>query len=169
MEGAAGGGSKARPSRHWCSAGVPVSSRTPSLVLPAFSPGPPAWPSLPQPRPPLPSMPSSPPSTAKELFFFDDLSPGSCFFLPHGCRLYNRLMEVIREQYWLRGYSEVVTPNMFAAHGEGTRRDATDLDRVVPPIAGTTCSCGTRRGTRRSTRRICSASTSRGTSLVSSR
>ena len=54
-------------------------------------------------------------SIPQELFFFDDLSPGSCFFLPHGCRLYNRLMEVIREQYWRRGYSEVVTPNMFAA------------------------------------------------------
>lgn len=53
---------------------------------------------------------------AQELFFFDDLSPGSCFFLPHGCRLYNRLMEVIREQYWRRGYSEVVTPNMYNLH-----------------------------------------------------
>ena len=65
--------------------------------------------------------PCTPPPTRtpvagpQELFFFDDLSPGSCFFLPHGCRLYNRLMEVIREQYWRRGYSEVVTPNMFAA------------------------------------------------------
>ena len=25
----------------------------------------------------------------QELFFFDDVSPGSCFFLPHGCRIYN--------------------------------------------------------------------------------
>ncbi|KAL1508523.1 hypothetical protein AB1Y20_004623 [Prymnesium parvum] len=49
----------------------------------------------------------------QQLLFFDDLSPGSCFFLPHGCRLYNKLMEIIREQYWKRGYSEVVTPNMY--------------------------------------------------------
>ena len=25
----------------------------------------------------------------QELFFFDEVSPGSCFFLPHGCRIYN--------------------------------------------------------------------------------
>uniref|UniRef100_A0A7S3AP41 Probable threonine--tRNA ligase, cytoplasmic n=1 Tax=Haptolina ericina TaxID=156174 RepID=A0A7S3AP41_9EUKA len=49
----------------------------------------------------------------QQLLFFDELSPGSCFFLPHGCRIYNKLMEVIRQQYWLRGYSEVVTPNMY--------------------------------------------------------
>ena len=29
-----------------------------------------------------------------ELFFFDRLSPGSCFFLPNGARIYNLLMEV---------------------------------------------------------------------------
>jgi len=49
----------------------------------------------------------------QSLYFFDDLSPGSCFFLPHGTRLYNRLIATIREQYWLRGYDEVVTPNMY--------------------------------------------------------
>jgi len=49
----------------------------------------------------------------QELFFFDELSPGSCFFLPHGGRLYSKLVEVIKEQYWLRGYEEVVTPNMY--------------------------------------------------------
>lgn len=32
--------------------------------------------------------------TKHELFFFDKLSPGSCFFLPHGARVYNLLMEV---------------------------------------------------------------------------
>jgi len=49
----------------------------------------------------------------QELFFFDELSPGSCFFLPHGGRLYGKLQEVIREQYWERNYMEVVTPNMY--------------------------------------------------------
>jgi threonyl-tRNA synthetase len=51
--------------------------------------------------------------TAQELFFFHELSPGSCFFLPHGTRLYNRLVEYIRAQYHKRGYCEVVTPNVF--------------------------------------------------------
>jgi len=48
----------------------------------------------------------------QELFFFDDLSPGSCFFQPLGGRLYNKLVELIRGQLWLRGYEEVITPNM---------------------------------------------------------
>ncbi|KAJ1673197.1 threonyl-tRNA synthetase, partial [Spiromyces aspiralis] len=49
----------------------------------------------------------------QELFFFHDLSPGSAFFLPHGARIYNTLLEFIRSQYWERGFQEVITPNMF--------------------------------------------------------
>lgn len=49
----------------------------------------------------------------QELFFFHPLSPGSCFFLPRGARLYNKLHEFIRGEYRKRGYTEVVTPNMF--------------------------------------------------------
>ncbi|PKU69661.1 Threonine--tRNA ligase, mitochondrial [Dendrobium catenatum] len=52
----------------------------------------------------------------QELFFFHPLSPGSCFFLPYGTRIYNKLMEFIRSQYWKRGYEEVVTPNMYNMH-----------------------------------------------------
>ena len=32
--------------------------------------------------------------TQQELFFFDRMSPGSCFFLPNGARVYNTLVEV---------------------------------------------------------------------------
>ncbi|CAM9180076.1 unnamed protein product [Ascophyllum nodosum] len=49
----------------------------------------------------------------QELFFFHPLSPGSAFFLPHGTRIYNRLQEFIRKEYWKRGYDEVTTPNVF--------------------------------------------------------
>ncbi|KAH8645627.1 hypothetical protein BX600DRAFT_391088 [Xylariales sp. PMI_506] len=49
----------------------------------------------------------------QELFFFSDMSPGSAMWLPHGARIYNTLLEYIREQYWKRGYEEVITPNMF--------------------------------------------------------
>ncbi len=49
----------------------------------------------------------------QELFFFHQLSPGSCFWLPHGARIYNKLIEFIRNQYWQRGYQEVITPNIF--------------------------------------------------------
>jgi threonyl-tRNA synthetase len=49
----------------------------------------------------------------QELFFFHQLSPGSCFWMPHGARVYNKLMDFIRKQYWSRGYTEVITPNIF--------------------------------------------------------
>ena len=49
----------------------------------------------------------------QELFFFHPLSPGSCFFLPHGARIYNALMDLIREKYWEYEYTEVITPNVY--------------------------------------------------------
>lgn len=49
----------------------------------------------------------------QELFFFNDLSPGSCFFLPHGTRVYNTLVELMRSEYFKRGYQEVISPNMY--------------------------------------------------------
>lgn len=49
----------------------------------------------------------------QELFFFHPLSPGSCFFLPNGTRMYSRLVDMIKEQYWKRGYTEVVSPNVY--------------------------------------------------------
>ncbi|KAF9432913.1 threonyl-tRNA synthetase [Entomortierella beljakovae] len=49
----------------------------------------------------------------QELFFFHDLSPGSCFFLPHGARIYNALMDFIKAEYYKRGYTEVMSPNMY--------------------------------------------------------
>lgn len=49
----------------------------------------------------------------QQLFFFDKLSPGSCFFLPHGTRIYNKLQDYIRNEYVRRGYEEVITPNVY--------------------------------------------------------
>jgi threonyl-tRNA synthetase len=49
----------------------------------------------------------------QELFFFHELSPGSCMFLPHGAAIYNTLCEFIRDQLWKRGYTEVVSPNIY--------------------------------------------------------
>merc|ERR1711907_363605 len=51
----------------------------------------------------------------QELFFFEKASPGSCFWLPHGARIYNKLMAFIRNEYHERGYSEVITPNMYTS------------------------------------------------------
>uniref|UniRef100_A0A7N8X9P9 threonine--tRNA ligase n=1 Tax=Mastacembelus armatus TaxID=205130 RepID=A0A7N8X9P9_9TELE len=49
----------------------------------------------------------------QDLFFFHDLSPGSCFFLPKGAFMYNTLIEFIRSEYRKRGFQEVVTPNIY--------------------------------------------------------
>ncbi|KAI1338090.1 threonyl-tRNA synthetase [Xylariaceae sp. FL0016] len=49
----------------------------------------------------------------QELYFFSDLSPGSAMWLPHGTRIYNTLLDYLRQQYWKRGYQEVITPNMY--------------------------------------------------------
>lgn len=51
----------------------------------------------------------------QELFLFNEFSPGSAMWLPHGTRIYNTLQAFIREEYWKRGYNEVITPNMFNA------------------------------------------------------
>ncbi|KAE8636557.1 hypothetical protein XENTR_v10003041 [Xenopus tropicalis] len=49
----------------------------------------------------------------QELFFFHELSPGSCFFLPKGAYIYNQLIAFIRQEYRKRGFQEVVTPNVY--------------------------------------------------------
>lgn len=49
----------------------------------------------------------------QDLFFFHDLSPGSCFFLPKGAYIYNTLIQFIRSEYRKRGFQEVVTPNIY--------------------------------------------------------
>jgi len=49
----------------------------------------------------------------QELVFFHDLSPGSAFWLPHGTRIYNNLVNFIKHHYWHRGYHEIITPNIF--------------------------------------------------------
>jgi len=49
----------------------------------------------------------------QDLFFFHELSPGSCFFQPKGAHIYNKLLQFIREEYWKRGFQEVITPNIY--------------------------------------------------------
>ncbi|RWS17731.1 threonine-tRNA ligase: cytoplasmic-like protein [Dinothrombium tinctorium] len=49
----------------------------------------------------------------QELFFFHELSPGSCFFYPRGAHIYNTLVDFIKSEYRKRGFTEVVTPNIY--------------------------------------------------------
>lgn len=51
----------------------------------------------------------------QELFFFHELSPGSCFFQPKGAHIYNTLMNFIRAEYRKRGFQEVISPNIYNA------------------------------------------------------
>ncbi|EAU80442.2 tars protein [Coprinopsis cinerea okayama7 len=71
----------------------------------------------------------------QELWFFNDLSPGSCFWLPHGTRIYNTLVELMREEYFKRGYQEVISPNMYnsklwetSGHWQNYKEDMFTLD-----------------------------------------
>jgi hypothetical protein len=43
----------------------------------------------------------------QDLFFFHPLSPGCAFFLPLGGRIYNTLIDYMREKYWEYEYEEV--------------------------------------------------------------
>ncbi|QLL32361.1 hypothetical protein HG536_0C05300 [Torulaspora globosa] len=49
----------------------------------------------------------------QELFVFHEWSPGSCIWLPHGARIYNKLVDFMKTEYHKRGYEEVITPNMY--------------------------------------------------------
>lgn len=48
----------------------------------------------------------------QDLFFFSEHAPGSPFFLPHGTKIYNKLMDFMRNEYRRRGYQEVISPNL---------------------------------------------------------
>jgi threonyl-tRNA synthetase len=47
------------------------------------------------------------------LYFFHELSPGSCFFTPRGTSIYNTLIEFLKSEYRKRGFNEVITPNIY--------------------------------------------------------
>ncbi len=49
------------------------------------------------------------------LFHFNELSPGSAFWLPHGTTLFNTLVGVSRELTAKHGYEEVKTPQLYDA------------------------------------------------------
>lgn len=49
----------------------------------------------------------------QELFFFDSVSPGSAFWKPYGASVYNRIIDLLKEQYWERDFKEVITPNIY--------------------------------------------------------
>jgi threonyl-tRNA synthetase len=48
-----------------------------------------------------------------DLISFQEESPGNVFYHPKGAVIWRELQNFIREEYWKRGFSEVVTPLMY--------------------------------------------------------
>ena len=44
---------------------------------------------------------------------FHTLSPGSCFWFQPGAHVFNKLIDFMRNQYKVRGYQEVISPNIY--------------------------------------------------------
>uniref|UniRef100_A0A8R1TQS8 threonine--tRNA ligase n=1 Tax=Onchocerca volvulus TaxID=6282 RepID=A0A8R1TQS8_ONCVO len=49
----------------------------------------------------------------QDLYFFHPLSPGSAFWYPKGAHIYNTLCNFLRKEYRKRGFTEVISPNMY--------------------------------------------------------
>lgn len=71
----------------------------------------------------------------QELWMFNDISPGSAFFLPMGMRIYNTLLTYIKSEYHKRGFGEVQSPNMYnsslwkqSGHWDNYSEDMFQLD-----------------------------------------
>ena len=73
----------------------------------------------------------------QQLFFFNPISPGSCFFLPHGARIYNTLIQVHGTQQpplTCRAQSSEFGARFRPEPGTGSRR-------MPPHKAGTMLCC----------------------------
>lgn len=51
----------------------------------------------------------------QDLFHFTTHSPGSALFYPHGTVILNRLQDLMRSEYKIRGYHEVQSPSIYSA------------------------------------------------------
>ncbi|MDA9686922.1 hypothetical protein N9U05_00355 [bacterium] len=49
----------------------------------------------------------------QQLYFFQPISPGSAFMLPHGTHIFNKLVSTLRDDYVRMSYQEVMTPIIF--------------------------------------------------------
>lgn len=52
----------------------------------------------------------------QELFFFDEVSPGSPFLLPRGTRIVNNIQKLLRSEYRKRGCKSSVHPTTTYHH-----------------------------------------------------
>lgn len=52
-------------------------------------------------------------SNKQQLYITDEMAPGSIFFLPHGTRIFNRLVQFMKNQQIKYGFQEVITPLIY--------------------------------------------------------
>lgn len=52
-------------------------------------------------------------SNKQLLYTIDPLTPGSIFFLPHGTRIFNKLVQFMKNQQIKHGFQEVITPLVY--------------------------------------------------------
>ncbi|CAN3367781.1 hypothetical protein DICA0_F22914 [Diutina catenulata] len=52
-------------------------------------------------------------STKQQLYVTDPITPGSVFFLPHGTRVMNKLVQFMKHQQTRHGFQEVITPLIY--------------------------------------------------------
>ena len=52
-------------------------------------------------------------ATKQQLYMLDPASPGSVFFLPHGTRIFNKLLKFMKLQQEKQGFTEVITPLIY--------------------------------------------------------
>ncbi|GEQ67687.1 hypothetical protein JCM33374_g1352 [Metschnikowia sp. JCM 33374] len=52
-------------------------------------------------------------ATKQQLFVTDPVTPGSVFFLPHGTRVFNKLVGFMKNQQLRYGFHEVITPLIY--------------------------------------------------------
>lgn len=95
---------------------------------------------------------------AQGLFMFHPWAPGSPFFLPHGARVYNKLVNFMRNEYRQRGY-QVRQMRTIHTHTRTCAHCSAQLTcgayRRLSRRWCTTKSCGRRRGTGSTTRTTC--------------
>lgn len=52
-------------------------------------------------------------SHKQQLYTTDPITPGSIFFLPHGTRIFNKLVQFMKNQQTRYGFQEVITPLIY--------------------------------------------------------
>lgn len=52
-------------------------------------------------------------STKQQLYTTDPITPGLVFFLPHGTRIFNKLVQFMKHQQTRYGFHEVITPLIY--------------------------------------------------------